>query len=223
MSEFQEQTDKFDTRNYMTMVKGGKYLPVAARILWFRHDHPDGFIETEPHTITPEIAIFSARVTVQSGGHAIGYGSCTPEQFRDGYIEKASTKAIGRALWALGYGTPDDSDEDEMLTDSPQYDRSQNQQQYQQRPQNQQRPPQNTQTSQGASQSFEMTAPQKSRIERLASEIGIANLAQYLYEEMNIDWVTISKREASGVIDALEAMRPNTNQQSQMPPTMAPF
>lgn len=39
-----------------------------------------------------------------AGAEATGHGSETPRDFSD-YIEKAETKAIGRALAALGYGT----------------------------------------------------------------------------------------------------------------------
>src|SRR3546814_7260726 len=43
---------------------------------------------------------------------ATGYGSETPKDFGD-YIEKAETKAIGRALGALGFGTQFTDDFDE--------------------------------------------------------------------------------------------------------------
>jgi hypothetical protein len=49
------------------------------------------------------MAIFKATVTVPTGGKATGYGSETASDFPD-FIEKAETKAIGRALNALGYG-----------------------------------------------------------------------------------------------------------------------
>jgi hypothetical protein len=49
------------------------------------------------------MAIFKATVSVPSGGKATGYGSETAGDFPD-FIEKAETKAIGRALNALGYG-----------------------------------------------------------------------------------------------------------------------
>jgi hypothetical protein len=52
----------------------------------------------------PGIAIFRARVAIPGAGEASGWGSETSTDFRD-YIEKAETKALGRALAALGYGT----------------------------------------------------------------------------------------------------------------------
>lgn len=104
--------------------KGGptEYLPVAARIAWFRAENPDGNIAVDAHTITADIAIFHARVSATNGGTAEGWGSETPRDFAD-YIEKASTKALGRALLALGYGTlqaGDELDEAGRIVDQPQ-------------------------------------------------------------------------------------------------------
>jgi hypothetical protein len=71
-------------------------------------------------------AIFKATVCVPAeapgeiGALATGYGSETQSDFGD-FIEKAETKAIGRALAALGLGTQfcDDFAEDGSVTDSP--------------------------------------------------------------------------------------------------------
>jgi hypothetical protein len=39
----------FNVRRYLIRVRGGQqYLPVAARLVWFREDHPDWSIETHP-------------------------------------------------------------------------------------------------------------------------------------------------------------------------------
>lgn len=111
---------EFNPRGYLTNIKGALYLPVAARIAWFRHDHPDAIVETDQHHITNEIAIFHARVTTPNGGSSTGWGSCERDEF-DNYIEKAETKALGRALAALGYGTlgTDDFDDTGALADAP--------------------------------------------------------------------------------------------------------
>ena len=82
---------------------GGDYLDVKWRLLWLRKEHPDAEIVTELVQHDPQMAIFKATVTVPSGGKATGYGSETASDFPD-FIEKAETKAIGRALNALGYG-----------------------------------------------------------------------------------------------------------------------
>ncbi len=54
--------------------------------------------------IIDNTAVFRARVPIPGGGSATGWGSETAGDFRD-YLEKAETKAIGRALAALGFGT----------------------------------------------------------------------------------------------------------------------
>src|SRR5262249_27024167 len=80
-----------------------EYLDVKWRLLWLRKEHPDAEIVTELVEHDGQMAIFKATVTVPSGGKATGYGSETAADFPD-FIEKAETKAIGRALNALGYG-----------------------------------------------------------------------------------------------------------------------
>src|SRR3989442_13876402 len=52
-----------------------------------------------------QLAVFRAQVTVPNRGSATGYGSETERDFPAGWVEKAETKAIGRALGALGFGT----------------------------------------------------------------------------------------------------------------------
>jgi len=82
---------------------GSEYLDVKWRLLWLRKEHPDAGILTELIQYDPQMAIFKATVTLPTGGMATGYGSETASDFPD-FIEKAETKAIGRALNALGYG-----------------------------------------------------------------------------------------------------------------------
>lgn len=105
-----------------TMRGGAQYMDVKYRLVWLREDAPDSRIETEMVSITPEIAVFRAAVTrIVNGevrGIATGYGSETPGDFRD-YVEKAETKAIGRALAGLGYGTQFLDDDGQGLVDSP--------------------------------------------------------------------------------------------------------
>jgi hypothetical protein len=97
------------------------YLAVKWRLVWFREDHPDGAIETECLRDTPESAAFKATVSIPGKGKATGHGDETIQDFRDFYT-KAETKAIGRALAALGYGTQfvgNELDEGERIVDSP--------------------------------------------------------------------------------------------------------
>ncbi|HEX3722250.1 MAG TPA: hypothetical protein VHV31_05635 [Nitrolancea sp.] len=98
----------FDPRTHLRriVVRGREteYLDVKWRLVWLRGDHPDAHIATELVSHDGKMAVFRAEVVLPSGGRASGYGSETAQDFQD-YIEKAETKAIGRALVALGYGT----------------------------------------------------------------------------------------------------------------------
>lgn len=108
----------FDPTPYMRQLRGRggapaqEYLDVKWRLLWLRREHPDAEIITEHVRIDDASAIFKATVSLPSGGKATGYGSETAGDFGD-FIEKAETKAIGRALNALGYGAQFAEGEDE--------------------------------------------------------------------------------------------------------------
>jgi len=94
----------FEPGRYLTKVGGADYLEVKWRLVWLREVHPDAVVETELVSHVGQDAIFRARVTIPGGGSATGFGSEAYDDFRD-YIEKAETKALGRALAALGFGT----------------------------------------------------------------------------------------------------------------------
>jgi len=104
MATERSERQVFDPSKFLTKVNGNDYLEVKWRLLWFRTDHPDGEIETELVEHRDGVAVFRARVRVPGGGSATGWGSESAEDFAD-YLEKAETKALGRALAALGYGT----------------------------------------------------------------------------------------------------------------------
>src|SRR5215204_307080 len=99
-----QEVKKFEPAQYLIRVKGADYLEVKWRLAWLRAEHPDARIETELVQVSPERAVFRAQVAIPDGGSATGWGTETPEDFGD-YIEKAETKALGRALAALGFGT----------------------------------------------------------------------------------------------------------------------
>ena len=95
----------FNPNDYIMKLQGKEYLPVQARLLWLRTMHPDATLQTELLEFkNGEYALFKATITIPGRGSATGHGSEDPKGFRD-YIEKAETKAIGRALGALGFGT----------------------------------------------------------------------------------------------------------------------
>jgi hypothetical protein len=94
----------FDPSQHLTRVGGSDYLEVKWRLVWLRSLHPDATMETQLVDHVDDVAIFRAEVRIPEGGSATGWGSESAGDFRD-YLEKAETKAIGRALAALGFGT----------------------------------------------------------------------------------------------------------------------
>jgi hypothetical protein len=101
----------FDPSRHLTLVSGKEYLEVRWRLVWLRSEHPDAIIDTELISHQGNEAVFKAYVKIPDGGSATGYGSEDSQGFGD-YLEKAETKAIGRALAALGYGTQFSHDHD---------------------------------------------------------------------------------------------------------------
>jgi len=97
------------------------YLPVAARIAWFRKDHPYWSIFTEVEQLAEKAVVMKATIKDMLGAViATARKKETETGFPD-YIEKAETGAIGRALAMCGYGTlqAPEFDEQERLADSP--------------------------------------------------------------------------------------------------------
>ena len=117
----------FDFKRHLIKVQGGRtYLPVSARIVWFRQEHPDWSIETEAVEINHEkqYAIFRARICDGDGKlMATGTKKEDVKGFGD-WIEKAETGSVGRALALCGFGTQFSPDLDEStagrFADSPQ-------------------------------------------------------------------------------------------------------
>jgi hypothetical protein len=115
----------FDPTKHLRQLRGkggtADYLDVKWRLVWLRAEHPDATTAVEHVEISPDIAICRATVTIPGAGSATDYGSETPKDFGD-YIEKAATKALGRALAQLGYGTQFvgfELDENTRIVDSP--------------------------------------------------------------------------------------------------------
>lgn len=114
----------FDPNPYLMDLKGKQYLQVAHRLLWLNEDYKEGLVgrfqittdlvshrEWQDERLKRLIkeAVFKAVVVIRDETGEVlkevtGYGSETNIDFGD-YIEKAETKAIGRALALAGYGT----------------------------------------------------------------------------------------------------------------------
>lgn len=116
----------FNPTEHLIDLKGKQYLQVMWRLVWFRDEKPLWSIDTKLEQLSDNHAVFSAKIYDENGVQkAAGYGSEGIKDFRD-YIEKAETKAVGRALAMLGYGTQfaPEMDEGERIVDSPVQKRS---------------------------------------------------------------------------------------------------
>jgi hypothetical protein len=114
----EEGVVEFDPSRHTIKVQGGKdYLPVSARLKWFREKHPDWGIVTTPVEINLEkqYAIFNA--TIFNADGKVMATATKMENVRGfgDYLEKAETGSVGRALSFCGFGT---SLEDEKSTPS---------------------------------------------------------------------------------------------------------
>ena len=112
---------EFNPVEHLIKLKGKDYLQVMWRLVWFRTEKPTWCIETKLEQLENNHAVFSAKIYDENGVQkSSGYGSEAVKDFAD-YIEKAETKAVGRALAMLGYGTQftGDMDEGNRLLDAP--------------------------------------------------------------------------------------------------------
>jgi hypothetical protein len=122
----------FDPNQHLMNLKGRDYLNVQNRLLWFIRDQRALIVAglaTVPYVVRTELvemdreagwAHFRTHVRDVLGNEATMYGSESARDFGD-FAEKASTKSLGRALLALGYGTAfaPEMDEGERVVDSP--------------------------------------------------------------------------------------------------------
>lgn len=185
----------FDPGQHLSTIKGQDYLEVKWRLAWLRSEHPDAVISTQLASHDDDRAIFSAKVDLPNGGSATGWGSETAGSFGN-YIEKAETKAIGRALAALGFGTQfcldfDDGPETGVLADAPVQLRRQNSRPAVQEARAQYNDP--------------MSTAQKGKIQAMVRSLGIApaELEQMSLSVTNTSFTALDKRQASSLIDAL--------------------
>ena len=184
----------FDPSRYLRKLGGKDYLEVKWRLVWLRREHPAAVVKTRLVHLDWErqVAVFHAIVKTPGGGHAEGWGSESFDDFGD-WLEKAETKALGRALAALGYGTQfcDDhefggEDRPDKVVDSPV-----------------ERP--------SGSRSTGLSTPAQLKLIYLTAtrdcglseqDIDDASMAKYGRPPVNL-----TKREASELIDALKSGR----------------
>jgi hypothetical protein len=97
------------------------YLPVAARIAWFRKDHPYWSIITKIVQLANKAVVMKAIIKDMTGQIIATARKKEAEIGFPDYIEKAETGAIGRALAMCGYGTlqAPEFDEQDRLADAP--------------------------------------------------------------------------------------------------------
>lgn len=115
--------ETFNPTVHLMDLKGKAYLPVAARVIWFREDHPveaGWSIQTElvDGGFEKGFAVFVARI-VDPEGRIVAMGTNVEDKggFGD-FLQKSETSAIGRALAAAGFGTMGALDEDGVV-DAP--------------------------------------------------------------------------------------------------------
>ena len=186
---------RFDPVKHLITIKGkGEYLPVKFRLLWLRTVHPDAAIETQLVELGEGFVLFKARVSIPGGGSATGYGSETAADVPEDWIERGETKAIGRALAALGYGTQSCPDHDleavpagaaYRVVDAP------------------------VQRGQVAGGEQPATERQLNFMRRIAREVGVdeAELAAWSQELYSQDVDELNRRDASALIEALQRRR----------------
>src|SRR5262245_9628132 len=95
-----------DPQTGQWVTRQDEYLEVKWRLVWFREKYPHGRILAEEMCIDLDQGYtrFCATVGDGEGGIATGTGTETRKSFED-FVEKAGTRALGRALAALGIGT----------------------------------------------------------------------------------------------------------------------
>lgn len=200
-------TTSFDPSRYLSKVKGSDYLEVKWRLVWLRDQFPDATIETELISHSGNQAIFRAKVSVPTGASATGWGSEDISTFPN-YVEKAETKAIGRALAALGFGTqfcPDfdyGSDSGQVVDAPVSRDRT--------------NAPMALFDGRNAPRDQEASPKQQAMIQALGREqklnIKMLNELSQRLVGCNVD--KLSRRDASTVIDELQA-RPSRQENQQ--------
>jgi hypothetical protein len=190
-----EQHQVFDPSRYLININGQQYLEVKWRLVWLRNVFPDASVTTELVSHADGRAIFKANASLPNGASSTGWGSESESSFPE-YIEAAETKALGRCLAALGFGSQFCSDFElaeahGVLADSPV------------------RPASEYQRSGSTAVNIEqpMTSKQHGLIQILARDLHLSSndLDELAHHVANTDIAALSRREASNVIEELQA------------------
>ncbi len=114
-------------KRHLIRMQGGKfYLPAAFRIVWFRDECPDWGVETTLIEGGQEAGFATVQARIyNSEGRLIASGlkTETRQDFPAGWVEKAETGSIARALALAGFGTqfaPELDDDGSSPADAPQ-------------------------------------------------------------------------------------------------------
>lgn len=103
----------FDPRQHLRQLENGSYyLDVKWRLHWLRTEHPDARIETELVALEEDSAVCKATISLPDGGGSSAHGSSSGGTGTS-HVEQAESRALGRALNALGYGA-EFADEDHL-------------------------------------------------------------------------------------------------------------
>jgi hypothetical protein len=164
-------------------------------MVWFRENNSENTQTTvldKIIDINNRFAYFEVQVTDAKGNVEVGVGSETGEDFHD-YIEKAYTKAYGRALAALGYGTQfaPDLEEGDRIADSP-VDRS------------------DESFSESSIQDEAITDPQRRAIFAIYNSLNLREeeMKDIIFSRyQKTDSKALTKREASDLIDYLNHLK----------------
>jgi hypothetical protein len=185
----------FEPAKHLTKVSGRDYLEVKWRLVWLRSVHPDAQIETDLIEHGHQNAVFRARVTLPGGASSTGWGSEGSDDFGD-YLEKAETKALGRALAALGFGTQFCPDFDfgadrQRVVDSPVDIRAARE------------------PRQAAQPRQEATPRQVKYLHAVAREVGLSSqdLEERALESFGVGLSDLSRRDISAFIEQIQAER----------------
>ncbi len=186
------------------------YLDVKWRIVWFREEHPEGSIETllkstpgEPPAVMQATVRYVDQYDDQGKPLWVtvtGWGQCDQDDWSD-WLEKAETRAIGRALALAGYGTQFCEDFEEVIADGP-VDQGE-------RRQPQQRNGGSPARRSGGETGELMTANQQKYIFSLAREAGLPNdeLDEIVHARFGHGMSEVLKSEASALIGSLQELR----------------